>query len=139
MTMDGGSTWPEQDAVDSWLEKYNINVDHKTSMELKEAVTAHRLAIDKERISLRSRIKELEEDVAEWREKADEHSRSKHTLGIIIDKLDSRIKKLEGLVVDTMGFAIEGWSYASDYFKYKWNYNEELESLRGRLHKAGKE
>jgi len=52
---------------------------------------------------------------------------------------DSRIKELEGLVVDTMDFAIEGWSYASEYFKDKWDYEGELERLRGRLHKAGKE
>jgi hypothetical protein len=51
-----------------------------------------------------------------------------------------RIKELERLVVDTLDFATEGWSYASEYFKDKWvkdkwDYEGEKERLRGRLHR----
>lgn len=43
-----GSTWPEQTAVDAWLSFYKINVTHRQAMELKEAVTAPRLTVQKE-------------------------------------------------------------------------------------------
>lgn len=38
-------TWPEQDAIDAWFKKYETNkFGHSEMMELKEAVTAPRLA-----------------------------------------------------------------------------------------------
>lgn len=36
-------TWPEQNAVDAWLQKHGIDVDFKTAMELKNATTAFRI------------------------------------------------------------------------------------------------
>ena len=48
-----GQTWPEQNAVDEWLKKYNISVDHKVAMELKNTVTKFRIKSD-------DRVRELE-------------------------------------------------------------------------------
>lgn len=39
------NTWPEQDAVDYWLFRMGMEVDHKDSMQLKEAVTKPRLDV----------------------------------------------------------------------------------------------
>jgi len=52
-------TWPEQNAVDEWLEKYQIKVpDRKSEMELKEAVTKWRLQIQAERDAARAELEE---------------------------------------------------------------------------------
>jgi hypothetical protein len=56
-------TWPEQNAVDAWLEKHGIEVERKVRLELKEAVTECRLRIQEERDGLRARIAELEGQV----------------------------------------------------------------------------
>lgn len=40
-------TWPEQDAVDAWLKKQGIDLPHKETLELKEAVTAPRLDLQR--------------------------------------------------------------------------------------------
>ena len=66
MTDNGGSTWPEQDAVDAWLKKHSIEVGNKESMELKTSVTKYRIdAI----ATVQAEIDELAEfltDVAEF-------------------------------------------------------------------------
>jgi len=45
---DGGGTWPEQDAVDMWVIKYNVGVSNRQTLELKEAVTKWRVTIQTE-------------------------------------------------------------------------------------------
>ena len=41
-------TWPEQNAVDAWLEKHGIVVPFAVSMELKKAVTEYRIKVQNE-------------------------------------------------------------------------------------------
>ncbi len=43
--MSEACTWPEQDAVDAWLEKHKIDVPFAAAMELKSAVTAYRIEV----------------------------------------------------------------------------------------------
>ena len=50
--------------------------------------------------------------------------------------LRAEVERFRGVAIDTLGFAIEGWSYASDYFKDKWDYEGELERLRKRAGKV---
>ena len=66
---EGNQTWPEQNAVDEWCEKHAakaaigswcIYADFSILMELKEAVTAYRITVDKERDALKARVTELE-------------------------------------------------------------------------------
>jgi len=45
-------SWPEQDAVDEWLEKNQINVTHHQAMELKSAVSKYRINIQQTSNSL---------------------------------------------------------------------------------------
>jgi hypothetical protein len=61
-------TWPEQNAVDAWLEKHGIEVERKVRLELKEAVTECRLRIQKERDGLRARLQAAETQVGMLRE-----------------------------------------------------------------------
>ena len=42
-----GGTWPEQNAVDAWLEKHGVKVEFSAAMELKEAVTAYRIQVQR--------------------------------------------------------------------------------------------
>jgi hypothetical protein len=42
------STWPEQEAVEAWIKKYEIRVSNEAKLELKEAVTRYRLQIQEE-------------------------------------------------------------------------------------------
>lgn len=37
--------WPEQEAVEDWIKKYDIRVTHEQSHELKKAVTAYRIEV----------------------------------------------------------------------------------------------
>ena len=66
---EGNQTWPEQNAVDEWCEKHAakgplgswyIYADFSILMELKEAVTAYRLTVEKERDALKARVGYLE-------------------------------------------------------------------------------
>ena len=66
---EGNQTWPEQNAVDEWCEKHAakgplgswyIYADFNILMELKKAVTAYRITVDKERDALKARVAELE-------------------------------------------------------------------------------
>lgn len=48
---DQGSTWPEQDAVDAWFKRFGFDqfpLPHDAIMELKQAVTAPRIAMVEE-------------------------------------------------------------------------------------------
>ena len=67
---EGNQTWPEQNAVDEWCEKHAakgplgswyIYADFNILMELKKAVTAYRITVDKERDALKARVVELEQ------------------------------------------------------------------------------
>lgn len=42
------ATWPEQNAIDAWLEKHGIEVSFQAAMELKEAVTTPRREVQHE-------------------------------------------------------------------------------------------
>ena len=62
---EGNQTWPEQNAVDEWCEKHAakgplgswyIYADFSILMELKEAVTAYRLTVEKERDALKAKL-----------------------------------------------------------------------------------
>lgn len=53
--------WPEQEAVEAWLEKYFLKVEHNAKHELKEAVTAYRLKIQKELEKLKKKQERLSE------------------------------------------------------------------------------
>jgi hypothetical protein len=64
-------TWPEQNAVDAWLKKHGIEVEHKVRLELKEVVTECRLRIQKERDGLRARLQAAETQVGMLREALD--------------------------------------------------------------------
>jgi hypothetical protein len=68
-------TWPEQNAVDAWLKKHGIEVDHKVSMELKDATTKYRIEVqdelyrqEKENADLRARLAAAEAQVGALRE-----------------------------------------------------------------------
>ena len=61
---EGNQTWPEQNAVDEWCEKHAakgplgswyIYADFNILMELKKAVTAYRITVDKERDALKAK------------------------------------------------------------------------------------
>jgi len=41
-------TWPEQNAVDAWVERHSIEADFKQLMELKRNVSEYRVVIQKE-------------------------------------------------------------------------------------------
>jgi len=60
-----GCTWPEQDAVEEWLERYFLKVEHNAKMELKDAVTVYRLKIQDELESLKSKNNKTEEKKVE--------------------------------------------------------------------------
>ena len=62
---EGNQTWPEQNAVDEWCEKHAakgplgswyIYADFSILMELKKAVTAYRLTVEKERDALKAKL-----------------------------------------------------------------------------------
>jgi len=55
---DGGGTWPEQDAVDMWVIKYNVGVSNRQTLELKEAVTKCRVTIQTELEDYKKRQRE---------------------------------------------------------------------------------
>lgn len=48
------------------------------------------------------------------------------------EKRERRVQELEAVLADAVALAEEGWSYASDYFKEKWNYEGELAEIRAR-------
>lgn len=56
---DLGTTWPEQDAVDAWLDKHQIDAPHFVSMELKNAVTKPRRACQDKLTALEAENKRL--------------------------------------------------------------------------------
>ena len=51
-----GSTWPEQDMIDAWLNKHGIVVDNSVSLELKQSFTNYRIAKDKQIEDLQARV-----------------------------------------------------------------------------------
>lgn len=56
---DEACTWPEQDIVESWLEKYGIVIENQKSYELKQAFTKTRIEKDKQIQDLNSRVNVL--------------------------------------------------------------------------------
>ena len=44
--------------------------------------------------------------------------------------LVASLREAKAALAETISFAEEGWSYASDYFKDKWNFEERLEKYR---------
>ena len=40
-------SWPEQDAVDAWLKKNEVEIAHPQSLELKEAVSEYRIQMQR--------------------------------------------------------------------------------------------
>jgi predicted nucleic acid-binding Zn-ribbon protein len=50
-----------------------------------------------------------------------------------LSEAQARIAALKEALRDAIQFAVEGWSYAPDYFKEKWEYEKELAELRARL------
>ena len=58
--MEDSGSWPEQDAVDAWIEKHKLDIDRGILFELKKNVTAYRLLLQ-EKLSLFSdSIKQVE-------------------------------------------------------------------------------
>ena len=55
-----------------------------------------------------------------------------------IKKLEAENAELRKAVEDAIEFAEEGWSYASDYFKEKWEYEKRLAELKQIAHPAQK-
>ena len=47
-----------------------------------------------------------------------------------IEELEIENKRLQKAVEEALEFACEGWAYASDYFKEKWDYAGELKRLK---------
>ena len=57
----GGGTWPEQDAIDLWLKKYNIALANKYTMELKKEVTKPRIEVQNQLTKAQEEIEGLRE------------------------------------------------------------------------------
>lgn len=47
---------------------------------------------------------------------------------VVLDALDAK----DALIADLLDFSEEGWAYASDYFRTKWKYEEQLAELKAR-------
>ena len=45
---EGGQTWPEQNIIEAWLEKWKIKLSHNITYELKQKVTTYRLQREEE-------------------------------------------------------------------------------------------
>jgi archaellum component FlaC len=47
-----------------------------------------------------------------------------------VEELEKQVEKLKTALKEAIEFADEGWSYADDYFKKKWGYEETKEKLK---------
>lgn len=67
--MSDDSSWPEQNAIDAWLKKYadNIYFPHNQRMELKEAVTKPRLAVQEKLAAANAKVEKLERDAERYK------------------------------------------------------------------------
>lgn len=62
MSDNGGSTWPEQDAIDVWIKKHNIVIVHQHTLELKKEVTKPRIEVQDKLVTAHKEIAELKND-----------------------------------------------------------------------------
>ena len=82
-----GSTWPEQDAVDKWFDKYGRLVTPKEIMELKKAVT-------KPRIEVQDKLTQSQSDPEQANERIKEFICIERNLNIELETANNSIKVL---------------------------------------------
>jgi len=54
---------------------------------------------------------------------------------VIFNMLLNALDEKDALIAELLDFSEEGWAYASDYFKAKWKYEEQLAALKARAEK----
>ena len=64
-----GHSWPEQNAVDAWIEEIGVPVGNDERLALKKAVTEERLRQMNRAEAAESRVKELEQTVVDMRDR----------------------------------------------------------------------
>ena len=64
-----GHSWPEQNAVDAWIEEIGVPVGNDERLALKKAVTEERLRQMNRAEAAESRVRELEQRVIDMRDK----------------------------------------------------------------------